>query len=205
MGCGSSMNAVAPLHYVENQNGSALLNNTHGSDVLEYMPQEDIKQADEQANKKIESQISIKDLTDILSQDAKNPFVCIRSFFRWISDNIRYDPQSDCTDAMSVLSVKRCSSEGYANLFEQMCRLRNITVIKIFSFVQNYSFKLDYDSLNDVKNVHVWNAVLINNSFHFVDCCWGALPVSGQKIRRNDIEDGDKFFLTSPEIVGDLC
>lgn len=46
MGCGTSMNTVVPLHYIENQNGSALWNNKPGSDVLDYMTAEDMKQAD---------------------------------------------------------------------------------------------------------------------------------------------------------------
>jgi hypothetical protein len=46
MGCGTSMNTVVPLHYIENQNGSALWNNTPGSDVLDYMTAQDMKQAD---------------------------------------------------------------------------------------------------------------------------------------------------------------
>jgi hypothetical protein len=40
------MNTVVPLHYIENQNGSALWNNTPGSDVLDYMTAQDMKQAD---------------------------------------------------------------------------------------------------------------------------------------------------------------
>ena len=46
MGCGTSMNTVVPLHYIENQNGSSLWNNKPGSDVLDYMTAEDMKQAD---------------------------------------------------------------------------------------------------------------------------------------------------------------
>lgn len=52
MGCGTSQNAVVPIHYVENQNGSALrINSPPGSEVLEYMSQEDVKDADERAIK----------------------------------------------------------------------------------------------------------------------------------------------------------
>jgi hypothetical protein len=32
----------------------------------------------------------------------------------------RYDPKSNCTDATTILSTKRCSSEGYACLFERI-------------------------------------------------------------------------------------
>lgn len=46
MGCGTSMNTVVPLHYIENQNGSSLWNNKPGSDVLDYMTAEEMKQAD---------------------------------------------------------------------------------------------------------------------------------------------------------------
>ena len=51
MGCGPSTNAVVPLQYVENQNGSALWVNSSKSEILEYMSPDEIKEADERALK----------------------------------------------------------------------------------------------------------------------------------------------------------
>ena len=63
---------------------------------------------------------------------------------------------------------------------------------------------MDYQHIDD-GDLHVWNAVLIDNTYHYIDCTWAALPVSGQKPSTCDIEDTEHFFFTSPEVVGDLC
>lgn len=50
MGCGTSQNAVVPVHYIENQNGSALrIDSPPKSEVLEYMSQEEVKDADDRS------------------------------------------------------------------------------------------------------------------------------------------------------------
>ena len=77
--------------------------------------------------------------------------------------------------------------------------------MKITSFVKSYGFTLDYGHLYNMDNIHVWNAVLIDNTYHHVDCSWGALPINGRRINNGDIEDVEHFFFTSPEIIGDMC
>lgn len=47
MGCGTSINSVVPLQYFENANGSALRINCPGSDILDYVSADEIKEADE--------------------------------------------------------------------------------------------------------------------------------------------------------------
>lgn len=91
------------------------------------------------------------------------------------------------------------------NCFILYFRHKNITVIKITSFVKSYSFSLDYGHLYNMDNIHVWNAVLIDNTYHHVDCSWGALPINGKRISNGDIEDVEHFFFTSPEIIGEMC
>jgi hypothetical protein len=44
-----------------------------------------------------------------------------------------------------------------------------------------------------MDNIHVWNAVLIDNTYHHVDCSWGALPINGRRISNGDIEDVEHF------------
>ncbi|XP_076079045.1 kyphoscoliosis peptidase-like isoform X1 [Mytilus galloprovincialis] len=202
MGCGTSINSVVPLQYFENANGSALRINCPGSDILDYVSADEIKEADERVEQLSPSEASIDILSENLCQNTKNKVICVRLFFKWIVNNIRYDPNSQCTDVNSILNSKRGSSEGFANLFEHMCSFKNIKVIRLNSCMKSYSFILDYEKLDNKYNVHVWNAVLIDNIYHHVDCTWGALPVSDQKYGTDGTE---QFFFTSTDVIGDLC
>lgn len=205
MGCGTSQNAVVPVHYIENQNGSALrIDSPPKSEVLEYMSQEEVKDADDRSMQVDQKDLSIESLTELLSKDANNNASCTRSFFKWITCNIRFDPQCDTTDIQNILSNKRCAADGFVNLFENMCRLKNISSIRLYSPVKSHSFIPELSQIDSNNRYHVWNAVLINRSYHHVDCTWAAIPVKNRKLR-NDVKDVDCFFFTSSGLVGDWC
>ena len=89
--------------------------------------------------------------------------------------------------------------------FIYLCRLRNIFAIRLNSRIKNYSFVLNYANLEDKTHLHVWNAVLIDKKFHYVDCSWGASIVNGHGYCDSDSEDKEHFFFMSPKIVGDYC
>ena len=64
---------------------------------------------------------------------------------------------------------------------------------------------LNCENLEDKTHQHVWNAVLIDKKFHYVDCSWGASIVNGHDNCDSDSEDKEHFFFMSPKIVGDYC
>ncbi|CAC5376236.1 unnamed protein product [Mytilus coruscus] len=181
MGCGTSVNSVVPLQYFENQNGSALRINCPGSDILDYVSTEEIKEADERAEQLNLSETSIDILLENLCQNTKNKVICVRLFFKWIVNNIRYDPTSKYTDVNSILNNKRGSSEGFANLFEHMCSFKNIKVIRLNSCVKSYSFILDNKKLT--TNIICTCGMLFSLTIFIIT--WTARGLRFQLVTRN--------------------
>src|SRR5205085_4114525 len=118
------------------------------------------------ANKKAER--LAKRITGNLNSD-KEKVIIIHS---WITHNIKYDLKKFSSydfsrdDIDKILKRKKAICVGYADLFNELCRLSGIESVSISGYIKN-----PYVDVNDkfYLDEHMWNAVKIDDEWKLVD------------------------------------
>ncbi|KAK3083446.1 hypothetical protein FSP39_022920 [Pinctada imbricata] len=98
--------------------------------------------------------------------------------------------------ANSVLQLRTCVCEGYANLFEELCKHADIKVKKISGYSKGYGHKPGSQFSYSQQTDHAWNAVYINGRWQFIECTWGSGATDNRGIYHQRFEDF--FFFTDP-------
>ncbi|KAK3601241.1 hypothetical protein CHS0354_040419 [Potamilus streckersoni] len=171
---------------------------------LDIVPDTKIfKDIDEHALKAPSSlRSSVSELVCYLVQPAKNNLERVRSFYRWITDNIRYDTEGYFSDSVGscdphdVLKTGRSVCQGYADLFSAFCREVNIPVKTISGYAKGYSYNPEIAITPSTKTDHAWNVAFLNGDWRFVECTWGAGHLKEQRFTK---EFTEFYFLTDPE------
>ncbi len=143
-------------------------------------------------------------LTSYLIKPADNDYERVRSFYVWISDNIAYDVQLFRSynpsrykpiSPVDVLQRGKAVCQGYAELFQEMCRLANIPC----HVVPGYSKGFNYTPKSKFTNAdHAWNIVEVEGKWRLIDVTWGSGGLDeNMKFVKKFNED---YFLTSPEV-----
>ncbi|WP_460567756.1 transglutaminase domain-containing protein [Flaviaesturariibacter terrae] len=131
-------------------------------------------------------------LARVLTKDFSEDRDKVRAIFRWITANIRYqlrgksarhgarwNPDSDTAydgrpaderAAYSVLRSREAVCEGYARLFNTLCRYSGIRSVLVRGFVRNDSDPAD----RSFSSNHSWNAVWLDSSWQLLDATWAA-------------------------------
>jgi len=99
--------------------------------------------------------------------------------YRWVTTNVFFDVEgyfersaTRGTDAQSVLRERVTSSEGYATLFEELCRASNIPARKVRGFAKGYGYHLRQKI---PQPNHTWNVIRVNGGRWFIcDPTWGS-------------------------------
>ncbi|MGD1895192.1 MAG: transglutaminase domain-containing protein, partial [Cyclobacteriaceae bacterium] len=142
-------------------------------------------------------------LTSYLIKPAKNDSERVRSFYVWISENIAYDVQLfrnynpsryKQSSPAEVLQRGKAVCQSYAELFQEMCRLANISS----HVVPGYSKGFNYTPKSKFTNAdHAWNVVKLDGKWHLVDVAWGSGGLDNKM--KNSKLFNEEYFLTSPE------
>lgn len=121
----------------------------------------------------------------------------------WIIDNISYDWDSyntiplpeKCVNVNLIIKNKKSVCEGYANLFNELCRLSNIKSAIINGYVYSE------------PNVnHAWNGVKIHEKWYLMDLTWADnedLQVAHDKQRRlskNPIQQPNRYLWAATNV-----
>lgn len=118
-----------------------------------------------------------------LSQYLTEPYESLKSkafaVYRWITTNIFFDVEGyfettarKGTDAESVLRERVTISEGYANLFQELCRASNVPARKVRGFAKGYGYQMRQKI---PEPNHSWNVIRVNGGKWFIcDPTWGA-------------------------------
>lgn len=144
---------------------------------------------------------NIETLFSYLMKPTKNDLEKVRSFYVWISCNIKYDMKSLLAnkyppyDAETVLKNKSAVCIGYAKLFEALCKKAKIPVYIVDGYSKGFGY---IDGQNFTIPDHAWNSVKINNKWYILDVTWDGtstnLPESFPTRKFNS-----KYFLASPQ------
>ncbi len=147
----------------------------------------------------------VKVLTHYLIKPAKNDQEKVRSFYIWLAENIAYDVQAyrsfdaakiGQTKPNDVLRRKKAVCQGYAELFQEMCRLVGIKSYVIPGYSKGFGYQPDNRTFTYAD--HAWNAVFLNGEWRLVDATWGSGGVNNQM--KYVQQFNEKYFLTSPQV-----
>lgn len=146
----------------------------------------------------------LKFIVDTLThRQTAPPEEMVRALYVWEAKNIAYNtnghhhPKQNNTTPSFAINERKTTHEGYANLFQEMCRMARIKCVVIPGLAKNnarYIGKLDAD-----KNAHTWNAVEIKGTWYLVDVTWGA-GTTDRKVKFFTPEYTDAWFMTDREL-----
>ncbi|KAL3887105.1 hypothetical protein ACJMK2_027061 [Sinanodonta woodiana] len=145
---------------------------------------------------------SVSELAKYLVEPAKNDLERVRAFYRWITDNIRYDTEGhfsgipNSCDPNEVLKTGKSVGLGYADLFSSFCRIVNVPVKTIIGHAKGYNHDPETAITLSTKPNHAWNVVLLDGDWRFIECMWGSGHLKGQTFNKQFTEF---YFLTDPE------
>ena len=122
---------------------------------------------------------SVSKLSHYLTEPYENLRSKAFAVYRWITTNVRFDVEGyferaamRSTDAESVLQERVTSSEGYATLFEELCRASNVPAKKVRGFAKGYGYQMR-QKIQEPN--HTWNVIRVNGGKWFIcDATWGA-------------------------------
>ncbi len=136
-------------------------------------------------------------LVNYLIQDASNDFLKVKIIHDWITENISYDEEvffrrKHVKDsAETTLQKQKAVCDGFAKLFQAMCKSAGIETLYITGITKGYGY-----SQNGYLGLHAWNAVKIQNSWYLVDITWDAGYINGQHFIKQYSTD---YLFLSPQ------
>lgn len=152
---------------------------------------------------------SVLKLSKKISSDFSNDFERVRAIYTWITNNIVYDiteygkynfeystniefekkeRKHNKKLASRVLSKGKAVCEGYAILFNTICKNLNIKS----KIVSGSSKTLTKDIGKRYYSDHAWNIVIIDDKKYLIDTTWGA--------ENRNREVNYFYFLTEPKL-----
>jgi hypothetical protein len=135
----------------------------------------------------------------------------VRAVFRWITGNISYRARAprrttmlrdtawdgialDERVAFQVLRDREALCEGYARLFNTLCRYAGIRSVLVTGYARNEHDRAD----RGFSPNHSWNAVWLDSSWQLLDVTWASGYVRlGSDLFTPSLEEG--YFLTPPD------
>lgn len=142
---------------------------------------------------------SLKVIIDTFKTQKYNEIEMTYAIYSWVAQNIEFDsksfhhPNQANVTASSALITRMATSYGYANLFQAMCNLAHIQCVTIEGFA-----KSNPKAIKNLKSKYkaAWNGVNIDNTWYYVDACWGA-GTTDKKMRNFKKEYTDAWFFTN--------
>ncbi len=115
---------------------------------------------------------STEDMARILTKGVKGYEDKFRVIFRWIADNIEYNPTARGGDPNKALKKKEGVCAAYSQLLSTVCGHVGINCPIITGIAKGHtSVGKDLDSPD---HEHAWNAIKIDGEWKLVDVTWAA-------------------------------
>lgn len=175
------------------------------SDVSIYRTNRYEAKAQEYAEKypatSMTNELKLKTMALDLVEEIEDPFMKVKLIHDWIALTIRYDLDSyfkgpiPDQSAYTVLHRETAVCEGYANLFESLCRHIDIPVRKVPGYARGIGSSPEIAEDPSESN-HAWNIVKIQDYWYPIDVTWDAGQVSNNRWNRNYTTS---YFLLRPE------
>lgn len=162
---------------------------------------------------------SYQELASRITRDFRNEEERARAAFAWIAMNIAYDTkginkaqkvrfsytsEEDLQAqkaafrkdlASKVLKKRRALCEGYATLYQEICKLLDIECVIVPGTAKRFASEI---GKKDLPSNHAWNAIKIEGRWQLVDITWAAGSVDFSKMLFRK-EYKSAYFSCSPE------
>lgn len=140
-------------------------------------------------------------LAAYLTGQASSELEKVRAFYVWIAANINYDmnlflsgDRSTKITPEDVLRRKKTVCQGYAELFQALCKQSSIPCYIVTGYSKGYGF----DAGKKLSQTdHAWNAVKIDGKFFLTDVTWGAGVINHKG--KYERKFNEAYFLSKPE------
>ncbi|XP_070561947.1 hillarin-like [Ptychodera flava] len=145
-------------------------------------------------------------MVDTLVEPANSQLEKIRLIFRWITaQNCQEMDLHDAVDdtPLGVLKGIYEHKITWSTLFMRMCRYAGLKCVEIAGCAKMVGYSPGQSiSPNDERYRHTWNAVCIDEYWHFVDCNWGVSHIgSSSTFDPFRYQYDEHYFLADPEVI----
>ncbi|XP_040204672.1 kyphoscoliosis peptidase-like isoform X1 [Rana temporaria] len=146
---------------------------------------------------------TVEELVRTLLKLARTDVERVRAIWMWVCHHIEYDLEGLedkskwSSDPSQILLRGKGACEGYAGLFENMCRLAGIQCVKIGGYSKGLCYVLG-QTFSEETN-HAWNAVYLNKKWHLLDTTWGA-GIADRSSNKFNFRYNEFYFLTHPAL-----
>uniref|UniRef100_A0A8D0HIQ2 Kyphoscoliosis peptidase n=1 Tax=Sphenodon punctatus TaxID=8508 RepID=A0A8D0HIQ2_SPHPU len=152
---------------------------------------------------KVNIKSSVEELVKTLLRVARTDLEKVRVIWTWICHHIEYDvlgfqnKDQQSYYPKDVLQSGKSICEGYAGLFEQMCRIAGVHCMNLSGYSKGYGYRTGQTFTGDYD--HAWNAVYLEGRWHLLDSTWGSGSVD-DSCSKFIFRYNEFYFLTHPAL-----
>ncbi|XP_007493967.1 kyphoscoliosis peptidase [Monodelphis domestica] len=152
---------------------------------------------------KVNVKSSLEELVKDLLQEAHTDLEKVRAIWIWICHHIEYDiVAAQEKDRRSykptdILQSQKSNCDGYAELFEKMCRIAGVHCMTVAGYSKGYGYQTGQSFSGEYD--HAWNAVYLEGRWHLLDSTWGSGLVDPATTKFTFIYN-EFYFLTHPAL-----
>ncbi|XP_032767090.1 kyphoscoliosis peptidase isoform X2 [Rattus rattus] len=122
------------------------------------------------------SQVTVKsglnELVSDLLQEAHSDLERVRAIWIWICHHIEYDVEAaqekdrQAFKPTNILRTRKTNCDGYAGLFERMCRVAGVQCVTVSGYSKGFGYKTGQSFSGEFD--HAWNAVYLEGRWHLI-------------------------------------
>uniref|UniRef100_A0A8C5K8L2 Kyphoscoliosis peptidase n=1 Tax=Jaculus jaculus TaxID=51337 RepID=A0A8C5K8L2_JACJA len=152
-------------------------------------------------------QVTVKsgldELVSDLLQEAHSDLERVRAIWTWICHHIEYDVEAaqekdrQAFKPTDILRTKKTNCDGYAGLFERMCRIAGVQCMAVPGYSKGFGYKTGQSFSGEFD--HAWNAVFLEGRWHLLDSTWGSGLVDTATSKFTFLYN-EFYFLTHPAL-----
>nr|BAC86780.1 unnamed protein product [Homo sapiens] len=127
----------------------------------------------------------------------------VRAIWIWICHHIEYDiaaaqeKDRQAFKPTDILRTQKTNCDGYAGLFERMCRLAGVQCMTVPGYSKGFGYQTGQSFSGEFD--HAWNAVYLEGRWHLVDSTWGSGLVDTITSKFTFLYN-EFYFLTHPAL-----
>jgi hypothetical protein len=123
------------------------------------------------------------------------------AIYSWVAHNVKYDLKVFVKDyvpkfgAEEVLKGRITVCQGYSEIYNALSQAARLESKLIDGFSKGFNY---YDGMKFREPDHAWNAVKYNESWHLLDCTWGAGKIVNSELGAQYTPEFNRNWFNTP-------